>query len=136
MSEPASFPRGGQIWEVMDGCDAHIQFLFTAPITFSGSCRLTAGERVCIIAETTDPQPVVVSFLPVRYDELHDSLVPADIRDTPRYKRFMLSVKTGYFYEHFRLIKDLAEQFAGAKAQSNTPRPKIFNKSFLTNKKH
>ena len=49
-----------------------------------------------------------MSFLPVRYDELHDSLVPPDIRDTPRYKKYTLSVKTGYFHEHFRLIEDVA----------------------------
>ena len=108
MSEPASFPREGQVWEVTDGCDAQIQYLFTAPITFSGSCRLAAGERVCIMAGTTDPQPTVVSFLPVRYDELHDSLVPPDIRDTPRYKKYILSVTTGYFHEHFTLIEDVA----------------------------
>lgn len=108
MSEPACFPRGGQIWEVIGGCDAQIQFLFTAPITFSGSCRLTAGERVCITPETTDPQPSVVGFLPVRYAELHDRLVPLDIRETPRYKKFLLSVETAYFYEHFRLVDHLA----------------------------
>ena len=51
---------------------------------------------------------MVVSFLPVRYDELHESLVPTDIRDTPRYKKYTLSVKTGYFYEHFRLVEDVA----------------------------
>ena len=101
MSKPASFPREGQIWEVTDGCDAQIQYLFTAPITFSGSGKLTAGEQVCVMTEITDLQPVAVSFLPVRYDELHDSLVPPDMRDTPRYKRYMLSVKAGYFYEHF-----------------------------------
>lgn len=108
MSKPASFPRGGQIWEVTDGCDAQINYLFSAPITFSGSCRLTAGERVCIMIETADPQPMAVSFLPVRYDELHASLVPPDIRDTPRYKKYLLSVKTGYFYAHFRLVEDAA----------------------------
>ena len=107
MSKPAPIPRRGQIWEVTDGCDAQIQYLFTAPITFSGSGRLAAGERVCVMTETTDPQPVVVSFLPVRYDELHDGLVPPDIRDMPRYKKYMLSVKSGYFYEHFRLIEDV-----------------------------
>jgi hypothetical protein len=106
MSIPPPFPRGGQIWEVTDGCDAQIQYLFTAPITFSGSGRLTAGERVRI--EVTDPQPIVVRFLPVRYQELHDSLVPADIRDTPRYQKYLLSVKTEYFHEHFRLIGDVA----------------------------
>ena len=108
MSKPASFPRGGQIWEVTDGCDVRIDYLFTAPITFNGAGRLTAGERVCITTETTGPQPTVVSFLPVRYEELHDRLVPRDISDTPRYKKYTLSVMTGYFCEHFRLIKDVA----------------------------
>jgi hypothetical protein len=108
MSEPASFPRAGQIWEVIDGCDAHIQYLFTAPITFSGSGRLTAGERVSIMTGRTGPQPISVSFLPVRYAELHDSLVPPDIRGTPRYKRYALSVSAEYFYEHFKLIEDVA----------------------------
>lgn len=108
MSEPEPFPRKDQIWEVIDGCDAQIQYLFTAPITFSGSGRLAAGEQVCIVTETTDPAPMDVSFFPVRYDELHDVLVPPDIRETPRFKKYMLSVKTEYFYEHFRLIKDAA----------------------------
>ena len=108
MSKPASFPRGGQIWEVTDGCDAQVHYLFTAPIAFSGSCRLTAGERVCIMTGTTNPQPMAVSFLPVRYDELHESLVPPDVRNTPRYKKYTLSVETEYFYEHFRLVEDVA----------------------------
>jgi len=107
MEMKGEVPRSGQIWEVIDGCDAQIQYLFSAPITFSGSGKLAAGERVCITTETTDPHPEVVSFLPVRYDELHDSLVPADIRDTPRFKKYMLSVKTEYFHEHFRLIEDV-----------------------------
>jgi len=106
MNQSAPFPRKGQIWEVIDGCDAQIQYLFTAPITFIGSGTLTAGERVSVMSETTDPPPAVVSFLPVRYDELHDSLVPLEIRGTPRYKKYMLSVKIEYFHEHFRLIED------------------------------
>ncbi len=109
MNQSAPFPRKGQIWEAIDGCDAQIQYLFTAPITFSGSGRLAAGERVCIMTGTSDPQPVVVSFLPVRHDELHDSLVPPDIRNTPRYKTYLLSVTTEYFYEHFRLVEDVAQ---------------------------
>jgi hypothetical protein len=107
MSEPEPLPRGGQIWEVMDGCDVQIQYLFTAPITFSGCGRLTAGERVCIMAGTTGQSATVVSFLPVRYAELHDRLVPPDIRDTPRYKKYILSVKTECFYEHFKRIGDV-----------------------------
>ena len=99
--------HGGQIWEVTDGCDAQIQYLFNAPITFNGAGRLTTGERVRIMTEATDPQPTVVSFLPVRYDELHNNLVPRDIRDTPRYKKYMLSVTTEYFHDHFRLVEEV-----------------------------
>lgn len=108
MSKPTSLPCAGQIWEVTDGCDAQIQYLFTAPITFSGSGRLTAGERVRILDGASGPPPTRVRFLPVRYDELHDSLVPLEIRETPRYKNYTLSVKADYFHEHFRLIEDAA----------------------------
>ena len=108
MSNPAPWPRKGQTWEVIEGCDVQIQYLFTAPITFSGSGRLAPGERVCILTETTDTQPTVVSFLPVRYAELQDSLVPPDMRDTPRYQKYTLSVKPDYFHEHFKLIADVA----------------------------
>jgi hypothetical protein len=106
MSNPASFPRAGQIWEVTDGCDAQIQYLFTAPITFSGSGKLTAGEQVRIMTGAAEPHPVDVRFLPIRYEELHDRFVPLNIRETPRYKNYTLSVKTEYFYEHFRLVED------------------------------
>lgn len=107
MNTPASIPRAGQIWEAIDGCDAQILYLFTAPITFSGAGKLAAGERVSIVTEASDPQPVIVRFLPVRYQELHDSLVPSDIRNTPRYKKYLLWVKTDYFHEHFRLVEDV-----------------------------
>jgi hypothetical protein len=97
-----------QVWEAVAGCEVQIQYLFSAPITFSGACRLTAGERVRIMSASTDPLTAVVSFLPVRYDELHVRLVPLDIRDTPRYKAYRLSVKTDRFYEQFRLVEERA----------------------------
>jgi hypothetical protein len=106
---PPPVPRPGQIWEVItDGCEAHIQYLFTAPITYSGVGKLPAGEKVRITTETADavPPPTLVSFLPIRYDELHDTLVPPDIRNTPRYKKYLLSLKTESFHRHFRLIED------------------------------
>lgn len=71
----------------------------------SGSGRLAAGERICIATEAADPPPVDGSFLPVRYDELHDSLVSADIRNTDRYHRYLLSVTMEYFRGHFRFIE-------------------------------
>jgi hypothetical protein len=107
MSNPSPFPHKDQIWEVTDGCDAQIEYLFSAPIILSGAGRLTAGERVRIVTEAADAQPTV-SFLPVRYEELHASLVSPDVRNTPRYKAYTLSVKTEYFHSHFRLIEDVA----------------------------
>lgn len=108
MSPSSPLPRAGQIWEVTDACDVQIEYLFNAPITFSGSDRLTASEQVRIMTETAEPPPDKVSFLPIRYEELHDSLVPLDIRNTPRYKKYLLSVKTEYFLGHFKLIEDAA----------------------------
>jgi hypothetical protein len=104
MSNPANIPREGETWEVANECDVHIQYLFSAPITFSGSARLAAGERVRILPANTNPQPAVVSFLPARYEELHDSLVPQDMRETPRYKKYVLSIKAVEFQSHFRWV--------------------------------
>ena len=106
MSNPPTFPRAGQIWEVTHDCESQIQYLFSAPITFSASGKLAPGEQVRIAADMTDPEGIVVRFQPVRYEELHDRLVPADIREMPRYKQYLLSVKTEYFHEQFRLIDD------------------------------
>ena len=105
MNNPPPVPRCGQIWEAVNDCEAHIQYLFTAPITFSGVSLLTTGERIRITTEPTDSQPKV-SFQPVRYAELHDRLVPRDIRETPRYKEYLLSLKTEDFHAHFKLIAD------------------------------
>jgi hypothetical protein len=102
------FPRGRQIWEAIHDCDVHVGCIFAAPASFSGTGRLTAGARVRIIDGGVDPQPILASFTPLRYDELHESLVPADVRREPRYTSYSLSVKTAYLNEHFRLVEDVA----------------------------
>jgi hypothetical protein len=42
--------------------------------------------------------------VPVRYEELLETLVPEDIREEPRFSNYTLSVKTGYFNQHFRRV--------------------------------
>ena len=108
MSEATTFPRRGQIWEATHIAEAHIQYLFSAPITFSGDGSLAAGERVRIINEDSETLAVAVRFVPLRYDDLHESFVPRDVRDTPRYKAYMLSVNAEYFHGHFKLVEDPA----------------------------
>lgn len=105
MTKPTPFPERGQIWEATEGCEVRIQYLFNAPITFDGTARLAAGERVCVTGEVTDPRPTVVGFLPIRYAELHDSLVTPDLRNTPRYQAYALLVDAGYFLERFRRVE-------------------------------
>jgi hypothetical protein len=100
------FPRGKQIWEAIHECDVMVHYIFAAPTSDCGTGRLTAGERVRITEGGTDPKPIVVSFLPLRYDELQRGLVPADVRREPRYTNYALSVRTAYFNEHFRLVED------------------------------
>jgi hypothetical protein len=110
MSEPAPVPRRGQIWEAAAACEVRIQYLFNAPITFSGVGNLAAGERIRVMTEEdAGSPPLAVSFLPVRYDQLHDDLVPRDIRETPRYQKYILSLEAGQFHEHFRFIASPAD---------------------------
>src|SRR5664280_2536226 len=106
---PAStvFPRDGQIWEVIDDCDVTVMTIFAAPGSGSEHATLSRGERVRI-SDGTGPQPISVSFLPVRYDALHESLVSRATRRTPRYTGYSLFTKTVDFNEHFRLIEDVA----------------------------
>ena len=109
MNNPANIPGEGEIWEVANDCDVHIQYLFSAPITFSGAGRLATGERVRLLPANTSPLPAIVSFIPVRYEELHNRLVPLDMRETPRYKKYVLSLKVEDFQKRFRLVDGVAK---------------------------
>lgn len=101
------FPRDGQIWEALADCDVTVMTIFATPGSGSEHATLSRGERVRI-SGGTGPQPLSVSFLPVRYDALHESLVSRATRRTPRYGGCSLSVKTVYFNDHFRLFEDVA----------------------------
>jgi hypothetical protein len=84
-----------------------------------GEAKLRRGERVRILP-VEDPKPVCVSFLPVRYEELHQDIVPEEVRKLPCYQGYMLQLKTAktvpdfakgnsqtYFTEAFRLVEDV-----------------------------
>jgi len=103
----AVFPRGGQIWETIDDCEVSVEYVFAAPAGFGGTATISRGEKVRIMEGGIDPEPIIVSFLPVRYDELHEHFVPADVRSIPRYTNYALDTKTAYFNGHFRLVEDV-----------------------------
>jgi hypothetical protein len=112
------FPREGQIWEAL--CDCEVRFGAWIPRTIlpSGMARLQRGERVRIL--TLDgPRPIQIQFQPVRYHELHASIVPVEIRSQPGYQYYVLSLRLartlcslrdepGFFHELFQLVEDVA----------------------------
>jgi hypothetical protein len=110
------FPRAGQIWEALRDCEVHF-YAWMPQVPGGGKARLPQGERVRII--TLDaPKPLLIRFQPVRYQELHESIVPADIRRQPGYSHYVLCLRIartscsmqdepGYFRELFRLVADV-----------------------------
>ena len=131
-----AFPRVGQIWETVRDCEVHFQAWRTvrvsnawpsqaaapsiktiqAPFT-GGNVQLQQGERVRIDALDDADRPLQVTFVPLRYDELHLVIVPKDERRTS--SRYVLTLRTaytvccsrdekGFFNELFRRVDDAA----------------------------
>ncbi len=110
------FPHAGQIWEAVRDCEVNFIALIPKTILPGGRTRLEERERVRIL--TDDPKPIHVTFQPVRYHELHPSIVPQDIRNRPGYLYYWLSLRIartpsclheepGFFHEIFRLVEDV-----------------------------
>jgi hypothetical protein len=112
------FPRAGQIWEALRDCEVYFVAGNSKTPGTGGRARLKQGERVRILS-LDDPRPVQVSFQPVRYDALRESIVPHDVRSTAGYLQYTLYLRTaytpgcprqeaGYFHELFRRVDDAA----------------------------
>ncbi len=126
------FPREGQIWQAVRDCEVGFLAWFSkaavaaqhhatptaqAPFFPCGAARLNRGEQVRILA-VDDPKPLSVSFVPVRYAELEQRLVPEHIRSRLGYSHYQLSATTArtfgldkaadYFTDCFELVQDSA----------------------------
>jgi hypothetical protein len=139
------FPQKGQVWETIRDCGVHFHasvshrpklgitglpkgFTQAGPPDLKsymmqfGTAHLARGERVRIV-EVDGPKPIVVNFRPLRYHELHESIVPEQTRSIPGYEGYTLQVKTAqtisdlcmtngpgqtFFNEAFRLVEDAA----------------------------
>ena len=102
----ADLPIEGQIWEAVCDCevDLHASISRAPTINFAGlspaeinlllgfgTARLCLGERVRIFQ--SGPKPVTIHFVPVRYEQLHESLVPFQLRHAPGYSGYTLQLK-------------------------------------------
>ena len=125
------FPRVGQIWETVRDCDVDFRAWcdiqggyawLTSPVkgakTFYGfgKVRLPRGERVRIDALDDVNKPLQVTFVPLRYDELHWTIVPEnEVRESSHYVLALRTAytvccsrdETGFFQDLFRLAEDL-----------------------------
>ena len=127
------FPRVGQVWETIGECEVQFQVRFNISATSAwlfkpgrsakevqallqgGKATLAQGERVRI-EEVDDPEkPLYVTFVPVRYKELYEVIVPVEHRIPSSH--YVLAMRTAYtpycvreerafFTELFRLVGD------------------------------
>src|SRR2546430_2256426 len=99
------FPRVGQVWETVRECEVWFRVIFSvtaAPniwlakatslvsglptpgskefLVPGGKARLQQGERVRIRSLDDASKPLHVTFVPLRYEELYESIVPPDHR--------------------------------------------------------
>jgi hypothetical protein len=140
-------PRVGQLWETIRDCEVsfHAQIHLPRPrllnqaslvsigqgkaerleweryIMRFGFAVLPGGERVRIL-HLPDPKPINIRFVPVRYHELHESIIPEKLRSLSDYhgayelttkiartiSDFRKSSRHAYFNEDFRLVEDVA----------------------------
>lgn len=106
-----TFPRTGQVWEALRDCKVHVRKWMIGP---KGPVRwldahLRQRERVLILT-LNDPKPLEVTFVPVRYEELHQSIAPQSLGyelwlTTARILRGV-GYETGYFSELFHLVEN------------------------------
>jgi len=138
-------PRVGQVWETVRDCEVQFHACISPrskfgtaglPKTFAhfgpvdmksymvqfGIAHLGRDERVRVVG-VDSPKPIFVTFRPLRYHELHESIVQEQFRRIPDYTGYMLQVKTAktisdlcwgshrdqtFFNEAFRLVEDAA----------------------------
>ena len=128
------FPQVGQVWETLRECEVsfRVQFSSRAQIAWlfktnvpakevqallsGGKTRLQQEERVRIQSVDDPEKPLYVTFVPVRYEELYEAIVPVEHRSPSL--QYVLVMRTAYtpycvreerafFTELFRLIEDV-----------------------------
>lgn len=94
------FPADGEVWEAIGGAEVVVMHHYAAPFTDTSEAVLPLGERVRVIG-SHEPKPIIVAAVPLRHDELLDTLVPAGVRAEPRFTNYTLSIRTTYFNHRF-----------------------------------
>lgn len=97
------YPREGEVYEAIEDVTISYMTSHYAPFTGGGKAVLPKGERVRV-SKPIENQPVGVYCDPLRYDRLHDLIVPAEERANECYSGYYLSIDTPTLNKSFRLV--------------------------------
>lgn len=120
-------PHVGQVWVAVRDCEVHWRVAVPLPrepgettrfleqygamhhpvpgrhvFGLHGRVHLREGEQIIVLGVDDGEKPLRVTFRPVRYDALEESIVPADIRRIPGYLGYELCLKTARTFADFR----------------------------------
>ena len=97
------FPRTGDIYQAIDTIEINYLTAHHAPFTGGGKAMLPKGEQVRVY-KISDDRPISVYCDPMRYDELHSLIVPAEERENPYYSNYYFWIETTKLVDSFELV--------------------------------
>ena len=103
MPKGIRYPREGEVYESVEDVTIRYMTAHQAPFTGGGEAVLPKGERVRVL-KPIDDKPVGVYCDPLRYEELHERIVPAEERANEYYCNYYFSIDTIMLNKSFRLV--------------------------------
>lgn len=108
MPEGIRFPCKGDVYEVVDSCEATYLTFWEAPFTGGGEVTLSPGWRLRVSETSRYERPVSVYAEAVDYQALESIVVPFEDRNSGKYRGFSFSVSTTVLSTKCRLVVDNA----------------------------
>jgi len=100
------YPQHGDIYEVIAPLRTTYLVQYDAPITTSGECELPIGLRIRVDNDVGVPEPLSVSAAPIQSPRFIETIVPADVREHPKFAGVRLSVTTRDLNARCRLVTE------------------------------
>lgn len=109
LPEGVRFPRKGEIFEVLEPCEATYLTAWEAPYTGGGKVALARGWRLRVSELPRDETPISVYAEAVDYAAVEALVVPAADRTASRYRGYYFSVPTKVLCTKCRLVEQNAD---------------------------
>ena len=104
--------REGQVYEAMEDVDLICMTAWSAPFTGGHDRVLPKGERVTVAHDPSEGATTVYCD-PLRYDELHEQMVPARDRKSRNYSNYYFCIDLTALENQFTLVSTNGEQAGG-----------------------